>query len=135
MFTQNSGYPLFASFFGLLGGVFNILNGLSASLNKPAIAVSPVAIGICFILAGVLLFALLPCLLTGPSQSFWEFLTAAIGVFFYGLANCGINFPGMIPIANWSLFLSGFTCMWCILTTLYGFVGMRIPGGKPIKKS
>lgn len=124
-------YIVFAAAFGLFGGLGN----LSAALcPKWGIEYDPSMVTACFLLGGIYLLAILPCVAYASKLDFINLLGAGIGVTSFGLAGLGVLPEILNPLGGWGILISGLTSFYLGTAGHLKAAGVELPTGKPFFK-
>ncbi len=127
-------FMVFASFFGGVGGLTNIIGAVAHFVGMPFSNAVP---GICWLLCGVFLIAILPGTRTAPKAGFLFYIFGGVGLIFMGLLTLGV-LGGSVwtQIIAWSLFGAGVCGLFVTISTMNGLGGVANmpPLGKPFFK-
>lgn len=126
-------FLIFAGFFGGAGGLSNIFGDLAAHWGMPF---SGATAGVCWILSGILLLAVLPAVRKNPKTGFLFYIFGGIGLIVMGLTTLGILSAGWNTVAAWSFFIAGTCGLIVTISVMNGFMGVNNcpPLGKPFFK-
>ena len=126
-------FLIFAGFFAGAGGLSNIFAGLSANLGWGFSSTAP---GICWVLCGILLLAVIPAVRKNPKAGFIFYIFGGIGLIVMGLTTLGILSACWNTVAAWSFFIAGTCGLIVTISVMNDFCGVKNfpPLGKPFFK-
>ena len=126
-------FMVFAAFFGGAGSLLNIFGAIAHHVGMP---IADSAGGICWLLCGVFLIAILPGARKSPKAGFLFYVFGGVGLVLMGLLTLGIIAGVWGKIVAWLLFGAG-ACGLCVtISGMNSFEGVNNmpPLGKPFFK-
>lgn len=126
-------FLIFAGFFAGVGGLTNVSGAIAANLGWGFCITAP---GICWILCGVFLLAVLPAVRTSPKAGFIFYIFGGIGLIVMGLTTLELIPAAWNTVAAWSFFVAGVCGLFVTVSVMNDFCGVKNfpPLGKPFFK-
>ena len=124
-------YVIFSAAFGLFGGLGNIGTAVSALKGIPYDGM-PCAVA--FLVAGIYMFFMLPCVKNSSKGDFLVFFGAGVGVTAFGFAGLGVLAPALDMVGGFGVLVSGLSAFWCGVAGFLKNFGVNIPCGTPFFK-
>lgn len=124
-------YMVFAALFGGVGGLVNIGSSIAHFVGVPF---SDTAVGIVWLLSGLLLILILPGARKNPKVGFLFYIFGGVALTLMGLATMGLIPVSTMPVIAWLIFVVGALGFYVCIATMNGFGGVSMPLGKPFFK-